>query len=213
MNTAAKKRNSLASSVLASMVVLVSTLLLNSAAIASSVSASLLGIAPSIDRTVTTIASRHDVVALKTRVEIFLCSAAKSIERSELNPTNATRYYDALEGVALECLVAPISGLGSLSRAGQYGIQPYNSLTKLLKGSGLQAHHLLEQRFAGVLGVGPRSMSSIAVSPAEHQIFTNAWRQLIPYGQGTANATREQIMNAARIIYKDYPDILKALGL
>ena len=108
---------------------------------------------------------------------------------------------------------APISGLGSLSRAGQYGIQPYNSLTKLLKGSGLQAHHLLEQRFAGVLGVSPRSMSSIALTPAEHQIFTNAWRQLIPYGSGTANATREQIMNAARIIYKDYPDILKALGL
>jgi hypothetical protein len=43
-------------------------------------------------------------------------------------------------------------GLGALSQAGKYGIQPYNALTKALKGTGLQAHHLIEQRFAGILG-------------------------------------------------------------
>jgi hypothetical protein len=51
------------------------------------------------------------------------------------------------------------------------------------------------------------------VSPAEHQAFTNAWRQVIPYGQGTANATRQQVLDAARQIYSRYPEILKALGL
>src|SRR5690606_9601281 len=83
-------------------------------------------------------------------------------------------------------------GLGALSQAGKYGIQPYNQLTKALKGTGLQAHHLVEQRFAGVLGQNARQMASVAVTKAEHQAFTNAWRQAIPYGQGTANATRQQ---------------------
>jgi len=89
----------------------------------------------------------------------------------------------------------------------------YRDLRKLTKGTGLQAHHLLEKRFANTLGVNPNSMQAIALTPAEHQVFTNAWRQAIPYGQGTANATRQQIMNAGRQIYRDYPDILRALGL
>src|SRR5690606_19837283 len=86
-------------------------------------------------------------------------------------------------------------GLGALSQAGKYGIQPYNQLTKALKGTGLQAHHLVEQRFAGVLGQNARQMASVAVTKAEHQAFTNAWRQAIPYGQGTANATRQQVLD------------------
>lgn len=111
MNTAAKKRNSLASSVMASVVVLVSALFFASAASASSASASLLGDPASIDQNSPTTASTHHVVAPKTRVEIFLGVSLKSIERSELNPINATRYYDVLEGVALGCTLAPVSGL------------------------------------------------------------------------------------------------------
>jgi len=57
-------------------------------------------------------------------------------------------------------------------------------------------------------------MASIAVTKAEHQAFTNAWRQAIPYGpSGTGMATQLQVENAARQIYSNYPDILKALGL
>lgn len=103
-------------------------------------------------------------------------------------------------------------GLGALSQAGKFGIQPYNALTKALKGTGLQAHHLIEQRFAAVLGQNAKQGLSIAVTPAEHQAFTNAWRAAIPYGQGTANATRQQVMDAARQIYSGYPEILGALG-
>lgn len=86
-------------------------------------------------------------------------------------------------------------------------------MLELKKGQGLHAHHLIEQRFAKMLGVKPGDMASIALTPAEHQVFTNAWRQAIPLGQGTANATRDQVMNAAKQIYKEYPDILKSLGL
>lgn len=104
-------------------------------------------------------------------------------------------------------------GFGGLSRAQEFGLKPYKGLRTDLSGTGLQAHHLLEKRFASVLGQKQGDMLSVAVTPAEHQVFTNAWRQAIPYGAGTASATRQQIMDAARVIYKDYPEILKALGL
>jgi hypothetical protein len=77
---------------------------------------------------------------------------------------------------------------------------------------------VIEQRFAETLGVNASQMQSIALTLAEHQAFTNAWRQAIGYNGSrnavtTANATREQIMNATREIYRDYPEILRALGL
>lgn len=115
-------------------------------------------------------------------------------------------------------LKATSSNLGRFARAGEFGIQPYGQLAKQTAGTGLQAHHLIEQRFAGILGVNPSAMEAIALTRAEHQAFTNAWRQAIGYigdrnAVTTANATREQIINAAREIYRDFPEILRALGL
>ena len=64
------------------------------------------------------------------------------------------------------------------------------------------------------MGQNARQMLSVAVTPAEHQAFTNAWCALIPYGEaGTGAATRESIMQAARQIYGGYSSILEALGL
>jgi hypothetical protein len=60
----------------------------------------------------------------------------------------------------------------------------------------------------------PRVKLTVAVTDAEHQLFTNAWRQEIAYGQaGTHLAKREKIIAAARKIYAQYPAILKALDL
>ena len=61
-------------------------------------------------------------------------------------------------------------------------------------------------------------MQSIILTETEHQTFTNAWRAEIGYegskaGLTTANAVRADVEQAAQKIYKDYPDILKALGL
>jgi hypothetical protein len=105
------------------------------------------------------------------------------------------------------------SAFGNLSRAAEFGIKPYGELRSILQGSGLRAHHLIEQRFASLMGQDARKMLAIVVTPAEHQAFTNAWRLVIPYGQGTANATRQQVLDAARQIYSRAPEILKALGL
>jgi hypothetical protein len=63
------------------------------------------------------------------------------------------------------------------------------------------------------MGQNARQMAAVAATRAEHQAFTNARRQAIPYGQGTANATQKQVLDAARQIYSGYPEILKALGL
>ncbi|MCU7880013.1 MAG: hypothetical protein KZQ66_03605 [Candidatus Thiodiazotropha sp. (ex Lucinoma aequizonata)] len=94
----------------------------------------------------------------------------------------------------------------------KYGIKPYAELMKLKKGTGLHAHHLIEQRFATVLGTSPNNMLAIALTKNEHQVFTNAWRNAVPYGK-TADVTKDQIKKAAKQIYKEYPDILKSLGL
>ena len=45
----------------------------------------------------------------------------------------------------------------------------------------------------------------------EHREFTNKWRSLIGYGEG--NITPERVLNVAKDIYKDYPEILKALKI
>lgn len=111
--------------------------------------------------------------------------------------------------------VATASRFRSLTHAGS-GIAPYSVQRAVTAGQGgsIQAHHLIEQRFADVMGQAIGEMPSIVVTRAEHQVFTNAWREAIPYGSnGTGMATRAQVEGAARQIYSEYPEILRALGL
>lgn len=62
-------------------------------------------------------------------------------------------------------------------------------------------------------------MLSIILTKEEHQAFTKSWRNAIDYYKNTKarlrtdNATTEQILDIAKEIYKDYPEILKALKL
>ena len=89
----------------------------------------------------------------------------------------------------------------------------YGKLTRAISGTGLQAHHLLERRFAGVLGEEYRQMLSMALTKADHHVFTKEWRQLIPYGAGTSAATADLVRATATKIYANHPGILRALGL
>jgi len=79
-----------------------------------------------------------------------------------------------------------------------------------LSGTGLQAHHIVEQRLAQTLGIDSKLMDSVAVTTTEHQAFTNAWRQLIPYGTDYSKLNQSQIWDAAQKVYKDYPQLLDA---
>jgi hypothetical protein len=94
METAAKKRNGWASSVFASMVVLVSALVFGSTARASSI----------------------DVASLKTRAEVSGPFSAKSVEHLDASRVNATRYYDQYGEAVLECTVAPVSTASRFSK-------------------------------------------------------------------------------------------------
>ena len=55
--------------------------------------------------------------------------------------------------------------------ASKYGLKSYKELKKLVKGTGLEVHHLIEKRFAGVW-IPPKvknDMLSIALTKEEHQ--------------------------------------------
>jgi len=102
-------------------------------------------------------------------------------------------------------------GFGNLSRAAEFRIAPYNVLKRAVgTGSGLHVHHLLEKRFSEVLMQKKGHMLSIVVTPAEHQVFTNAWHAAIGYKRDVSPA---EISAAARRIYANYPAVLNALGL
>ncbi|MFD2288251.1 DUF4280 domain-containing protein [Pedobacter petrophilus] len=100
-----------------------------------------------------------------------------------------------------------------LKHATTYGLKSYKELKALAKGTGLQVHHLIEKRFANIFKPPKiqKDMLSVVLTKEEHQIFTNAWRKAFPYGK--PKPTPRQVEDAAKEIYKDYPEILKGLGL
>ncbi len=93
------------------------------------------------------------------------------------------------------------------------GIQPYGEMPSI---RGFERHHLIEKRFAGILGVNPNSIPSVYLSPEEHRIFTTLWQQVIGYrgslsALNTTTATIDDIWNAAQQIYSQNPVLLKAV--
>jgi len=100
------------------------------------------------------------------------------------------------------------------AKIAEFGIQAYSKLRPAIQGMELEAHHLIEKRFAGLFDVKAREMLSVALPKAEHQAITNAWRNLIPYGsEGTGKASADLVLQTAKEIYQSSPAILSALGL
>ena len=113
---------------------------------------------------------------------------------------------------------AASQAFGDLSQAAEYGVQQGTQLKDAITGTGLVAHHIIEQRLAPALGQTASQASdwlSTAVTPQEHQVFTNAWRSAIGYNNSnniinTVTATTNDIWIAAQKIYADYPALLDA---
>ena len=113
--------------------------------------------------------------------------------------------------------------LGAFEKASEFGVNSYKSLKtavtrKYGKNSGLEVHHLIEKRFATTLQVDEKDMAAIVLTPEEHQLFTQKWRNLIGYSNSNADivtetASVEDIKKAARKVYEDYPEILALLEL
>jgi len=90
-------------------------------------------------------------------------------------------------------------------------IMAYKDLKKVTKGLDLQAHHLIEKRFASTLGMKQNNMLSIAIDKNTHQKITNLMREKMPYGK---SYTQQQIWERTRDVYKElgmteYLDVLK----
>ena len=100
----------------------------------------------------------------------------------------------------------------STEKVNDVGIKAYSTLKKEIKGTGLQAHHLIEKRFANQLNLDPKKMNAITLTKEEHQKFTNAWRQLIPYGTDYTELSVEEIWEVAQNIYAEHPELLKAVS-
>jgi len=94
-------------------------------------------------------------------------------------------------------------------------IAPYGEMPSI---PGYERHHLIEQRFAQILGINPNSIPSIYLTPEEHDLVTLLWRNAIGYARDlvdltTSNATRIDIWNAAQRIYSGQPDVLTAIQI
>ena len=89
----------------------------------------------------------------------------------------------------------------------------YNNLRKVYNGTGLECHHLVEKRFIDSftsegISITEGQFLSTPLNPQTHQVFTNLWRQALPYGQ---EYSLEQVVAAAQDIYADYPAMLNAV--
>lgn len=126
-----------------------------------------------------------------------------------------------------------VNSLSKFKHAQKFGFKTYAEHVKFfsdLKISrtklGVEVHHLIEKRFAANsaisnwLGSNANNWKSIVLTKEEHAIFTKAWRKSIGYsgevgtsGFSTSNVPLSVLKNEAKEIYKNYPDILRALGL
>jgi hypothetical protein len=66
------------------------------------------------------------------------------------------------------------------------------------------------------MGLKEGDMPSIVLTKEEHKSFTAAWREEIGYkgslnSVNTETATKDQVLSAAKKIYKDYPELLKTI--
>ena len=102
---------------------------------------------------------------------------------------------------------------GDLTEAEEYGIKAYNTLKQELAGTGLEAHHIVEQRFLNGQSIKTGTALSVAVTKTEHQKFTNKWRRYFPYGDTDYSdpKTINRVWEASQDIYKDYPKLLDAV--
>ena len=123
----------------------------------------------------------------------------------------ARKIDDAVDTVkTIDRTLDLVDGFGDLSRASDYGIQGYKALRKQLKGTGLQAHHIIEQRLVKHLGIDLDNMLSVAVTTTEHRAFTRAWRSYFKYGMDYTKLAKSDIWTCAHHVYRNYPELLSA---
>lgn len=99
----------------------------------------------------------------------------------------------------------PISPTGGVAG----GIATYKYLRELSKGAKglIQAHHIVEVRHLQRLGLSIYQAPAVLLSRTQHSMVTKELMQLLPKG---ATYTKQQILNAYRIAYREFPQWIKA---
>lgn len=70
-------------------------------------------------------------------------------------------FKSAQQGEEIIQMAGTASKFGKLQAAARFGIAAYDNLRNVVKGTGLHVHHLLEQRFAKILGVNAKKCSRL----------------------------------------------------
>jgi len=96
---------------------------------------------------------------------------------------------------------------GLLGKIGKYG-----ALRKEVKAAGLskelRVHHIVEKRFATVIGKKPGEISSVILTREQHQIFTNKWREAVKYGSDYSKMSVDDIAKKVKVVYADDSDLM-----
>ena len=158
-----------------------------------------------------------------------LITLGLSVAEVIANPADITAWI-GLAGDAID-LIPFVTGVGEtirglriVDKAGNVveiadslgdSIDTYRNVRKVTKGTGLEAHHILEKRFADPLKIVTNKtatdMLSVPLTKAQHQAFTNAWRKApLSYGN-TASLTA--VIERGVEIYGNNPRLMRAFIL
>ncbi len=175
------------------------------------------------------------VESFKPVIQVALISVGGGLAIKLLQRLPSAYITTHIANVIARLGVPASTAFTAFQHAQKFGLQTYAQLQQefinlglTANGLGVNSHHLIEQRFKDIpavqswLGSNTAAWKSIVLTPQEHQVFTNAWRTAISTdnmvnpgwtGAYTSDATLENIKEAARQIYVNYPEILQALGL
>ena len=121
-------------------------------------------------------------------------------------------------GIGTTAATTSGQNIENITRASNFLVKPYSQLKNTLTDTGLQVHHIIEQRLAPALGQTfnqAKNWLSVALTKDQHLAFTNDWRNAIGYSNSlnsinTATANLEDIWRAAQKVYAAYPTLLEA---
>lgn len=107
-------------------------------------------------------------------------------------------------------------GMKAADRAKTIGdgavVMSYKNLKKISKGTGLEAHHLIEKRFADALGINGNDILSIAIDKDTHEKITKAFRNKIGYACDITKPMRTNTVNSQEV-WKATVEVYTELGM
>lgn len=104
------------------------------------------------------------------------------------------------------------SKISDLKTAKNLTVGTYKSLNKIFKGQKygrIEIHHIVEKRFATVVGKSQSEIASVAIDKKLHQTITKRFRQACPIGTDYSRLSKKQLRNIVKKVYRDMPALKK----